>query len=126
MRRLACLPCFFLALALGCTPQNAPPPTTAKVTGKVTLDDKAMPVGEVRFTVMGQPPKICTVKDGAFSGEAFIGKNRVDIVLEKDGPPSTTDPKTPTRINTVTHKNLEAEVKEGPNTFTFEATSLAK
>src|ERR1022692_2749757 len=74
MRGLACLACLFLlVVSSGCTPQNVPPPPTAKVTGKVTLDGKAMAEGEVHFSVMGQPPKICPIKDGAFSGEVFVG-----------------------------------------------------
>ncbi|HZZ78101.1 MAG TPA: hypothetical protein VFE62_06265 [Gemmataceae bacterium] len=64
------------------------------------------------------------IKNGAFEGEAFIGKNRVDIVLEKDGPPSSTDSKAPTKVNTVAPKDLHAEVsKDGVNSFTFEVNS---
>jgi hypothetical protein len=113
-----------LVVISGCSPQNAPPPPTAKITGKVTLDGKPMAEGEVQFSVGGQPVKICPIKDGAFSGDAFVGKNRVQVQLLKDGPPSTTDAKKPMKINAVTHADLEAEVtKDGPNAFTFEVTS---
>ena len=112
-----------LGLLSACTPQNAPPPPSAPVKGSVKLNGKAMDGGEVRFTTPGQPPKHFPIKDGSFAGDAFVGKNRVDIVLEKDGPPSTTDPKTPTKVNSVTHKDLEADVKQGgPNEYNFEAS----
>jgi hypothetical protein len=112
-----------LAFLSACTPQNTPPPPSAAVKGRVKLNGKAMDGGEVRFTIPGQPPKILPIKDGSFSGNAFVGKNRVDIVLEKDGPVSSTDPKTPTKVNSVMHKDLEAEVTQGgPNEYNFEAS----
>jgi hypothetical protein len=116
---------FLLAFVLGCTPpQNATAPPTAKVAGKVTQDGKPMAEGEVLFTVVGQPAQTCPIKDGTFSGEAFVGKNRVRVTLQKDGPPSTTDRKEPIKINAVTHDDLEAEVtKDGPNEFKFEVKS---
>jgi hypothetical protein len=97
-------------LTFGCTPQNAPPPALAPVKGTVNLDGKAMPEGEIRFNVMGQAPMSMPIKDGAFSGEAFIGKNQVEVVLEKKGPPSTTDPNTFTTINVISPRFF------GPNT----------
>jgi hypothetical protein len=120
----------FLVITLlsGCSnPQNAPPPPITKVKGKVNLDGKPMADGEIRFMVAGQGPKITAIKDGTFSGEAFVGKNQVDVVLEKDGPPSTTDPKILTKVNLVDDifsgpkTTLSAEVtKDGANDFNFE------
>jgi hypothetical protein len=128
MNRLGSVLGLFVVVVLvisGCTPpQNAPPPFVAKVSGKVNLDGKAMPEGEVSFTVSGQPPRVIPIKDGEFAGEAFVGKNRVDVVLEKDGPPSTTDKKEPTKINAIQHGKLEADVtKDGANAFTFDVKS---
>jgi hypothetical protein len=107
----------------GCAAQNAPPPNMEKVSGKVTLDGTPMKEGEARFNVPGFPPKILSIKDGAFAGDAFIGKNRVEIVLEKDGPP-VTDMKMVAKINMVAPKDLSAEVtKGGSNSFNFEVKS---
>jgi len=124
---MACL-VFVFTLIVGCSSHNAhTTPPTAKVSGKVTLDGKPMAEGEIRFNVAGQPPQICPIKDGAYSGEAYIGKNRVEIVLEKDGPPSTTDPKTPTKINIVAPKELVAEINaSGATPSSFEVTSAGK
>jgi hypothetical protein len=135
MYRLACM-ASLLMLAFwnfGCTPRNAPPPSLAPVKGTVNLDGKAMPEGEIRFNVMGQPPQAMPIKDGAFSGEAFVGKNKVDVVLEKKGPPSTTDPNIFTSINLVDHKysgpttSLNAEItKSGASDLKFDVTSVPK
>jgi hypothetical protein len=127
MRGLANVFCFLVVIAVisGCAAQNAPPPPIVKVSGKVTLDGKEMADGEARFNLAGQAPKIFPIKAGAFSGEAFIGKNRVEVVLEKDGPPASTDAKKPIKINTIAPKDLEAEVtKDGANTFTFAVTGV--
>ncbi len=132
MYRFACTAVTFSILfwSVGCTPESPKAPPLAKVSGTATLDGKAMSGGEVRLAVPGQPPKIIEIKDGAFSGEAFVGKNVVEVYLAKDGPPSTTDPKTPTKINAVDAKftgpnsALKSEVtKDGPNEFKYEVTS---
>jgi hypothetical protein len=128
MRNTACIVCMICVLAsiLACTPSNAPAPNTAKIAGKVNLDGAPMPDGEARFSVPGQPPKILPIKNGSFEGEVYIGKNRVDVVLEKDGPASSTDAKAPIRINSIAPKELQAEVsKDGVNTFTFEVSSAS-
>ncbi len=125
MRAYFVLPCLFLIVSIaGCAPKNAPPPPLAKVSGKVTVDGRAMSTGNVFFFVPGEGPKIFAITEGQFSGEAFVGKNRVEVVLEKDGPPATTDKKQPTKINAIAPKPLEAEVtKDGANAFTFEVES---
>ena len=83
------LSCWFLiaclVLLVGCDSGPALP-KRAKVSGTVTLDGQPMDGGEVRFRAEGQPSQILEVKGGAFSGEAFVGKNQVDVVYEKDGP----------------------------------------
>lgn len=109
-RHLAWMGSISLLVLCSCTPQNAPPPPTAKVAGTVSVDGAPMQEGEIRFDVPGQPPKVLPVKNGAFSGEAFLGKNQVEVVHDVDGPPSTTDPKVHTKINTV------APEFSGPNT----------
>jgi len=118
-----------LAFVCSCTPQNAPAPPTAKVSGKVTLDGQPMESGTIRFVVPSQPPKSMEIKSGAFSGEAFTGKNKVEVVKEVDGPPSTTDPKIITKINEVSTRfsgptsKLSAEVPaSGATDLKFEVT----
>jgi hypothetical protein len=124
MRGFAFVPCLFLMCTaiVGCSvPTNAPPPPLAKVSGKVTLDGKAMDAAKVNFSVGGQAPIEFDVKNGEFSGEAFVGKNSVQVVLQKDGPPATTDKAEPTKISLVGPHILTAEVtKDGPNSFTFD------
>jgi hypothetical protein len=128
MHRFVCVGFFFIVVSwtVGCTAKNDPAPPTAKVNGTVSQDGKAMPTGEIRFTVAGQPAKTMEIKDGAFSGEAFVGKNNVDVVLEKDGPPSTTDPTTKTKINAVAPKApLTVDVaKGGASELKFEVNSI--
>jgi len=124
MRILTCFTCLFVVFVVGCTPQNAPPPNTAKVSGKVNLNGKAMSGGEARFHMPGQLPRAFPISNGEFSGEAFLGKNRVEVVLERDGLASTTDSKAPTKVNSVAPKDLQAEVtKEGANSFSFDVVS---
>jgi len=119
-----------LALTCSCTPQNAPPPPTAKVSGTVTLDGQPMDRGDIRFVVPSQAPKVMQIRSGAFSGDAFIGKNKVEVVKEEDGPPSTTDPKILTKINLVATEfsgpstKLSAEVTaSGASDLKFAVTS---
>lgn len=94
MHRFVSVISFSLALCVvgGCsTPQQSAPPPSATVKGTVTLDGKPMETGEIRFGVMGQPPKVSPIKGGEFSGEGYVGANLVEVVLMKDGPPSTTE-----------------------------------
>jgi hypothetical protein len=57
--------------------------------------------GEVRFGLAGQPPQIFQVQGGAFSGQAFVGQNQVDVVWEKDGEPNPMNPGTFLKVNAV-------------------------
>jgi hypothetical protein len=105
-------------------------PPTAKVSGTVKLDGKPMPSGEVRFEIVGETVKAMEVKDGAFSGDAFVGKNRVDVVLEKDGPANPMNPSAKIKVNVVSDRfsglksTLSAQVNSGENApFSFEVTS---
>jgi len=103
MRQIVCVTCLLLGVVwiVSCTPQNAPPPSTAQVKGTVSLDGKPMQKGEVMLSVTAQPPKTLEIKNGTFEGEVFVGKNSIEVVLHKPGPPSSTDPNTPTTINAV-------------------------
>jgi hypothetical protein len=123
---------FLIGLA-GCAPQNAPPPPTAPVKGVVHLDGKPMSQGQVRFSVLGFPPKVIEINDGTFSGEAYAGENKVEVVLLKEGPPDSTDPNIKTMINQVDPKYSGAETllkatipREGASDLKFEVTSAAR
>lgn len=121
---------FAIVTGLGCRDSRPSAPATTAVKGKVTLDRKPMATGEVRFAVPGFPPATFAVKDGAFSGEASVGQNKVDVVLMKDMGFTTTVPKTPIQVNTVADRfsgpntTLTADVKKGEaNEFTFDVSS---
>ena len=109
---------------------NAPPPPTAKVNGTVKMNGKPMPAGEVRFAIPGQPAKSMDIKDGAFTGEAFVGDNHVDVVWDKDGPAHPMDPSQKIKVNVVADMysgpgtTLRAKVTEsGAARITFEVQS---
>ncbi|MFO0968675.1 MAG: hypothetical protein U0793_24220 [Gemmataceae bacterium] len=131
MRRLLVLPLLIPALLAcsGCGSDSKKIPTAA-VKGTVHMDGKPMPSGEIAFSITGMPAKRFEIKDGSFSGEADEGKNRVEVLAFKDGPPLTTDTeKKPTKINIIPPKwnaasTLSAEVKVGAaNEFKFDITS---
>jgi len=99
----------------GSTPKVA----TVSVKGTVTIDGKPMPDGEIYFSTPGQPLTMFPVKEGAFSGNAQPGSNRVEIRAYKEGPPLSTDvSKTPTKQNFIPDRfsvqsKLTAEVGVG-------------
>jgi hypothetical protein len=136
MKRLTCLLLLvgLLSLVSGCSGGGGPKgPPVAKVSGTVKLDGKPMQGGEIRFYAEGQPAKTMEIKDGAFSGEAHTGKNRVDVLWEKDGPPHPMDPSQKLKVNTVSAQFsgassiLNAEVGEGGKSdLTFEVTSARR
>jgi hypothetical protein len=85
------------------------------------MDNKLVPSGELHFVVPGYPPRILEVKDGAFEGEAPIGKNKVEAFVYVEGPPSEKYKNTPIKKNVVPEKYwgpdtvLEANVNPGGN-----------
>ena len=118
------------ASAFGCAD------TTGKVKafpvkGVVSLDGKPLAEGEVYFAAAGgQAPVVMQVKDGAFSGDAYPGSNKVEVRAYKNGPPLTTDlTKAPTKVNFIpdrfnTTSKLTAEVAAGAgNDYKFEIMS---
>ena len=130
MFRFLTLPILCLAvLNFGCS--NAKnEPAEQSVKGQVMLDGKPMAEGEVTFAVIGVPGRPMVVTNGAFSGKAVAGKNRVEVRSFKAGPPLSTDAeKKPTQVNFLPDKysaqsKLEADVKAGDaNDFKFEVTS---
>jgi hypothetical protein len=80
--------------------------------------------GQVLFGAPAQPAKELVIKSGTFSGEVFSGKNQVTVVLDKDGPPGSTDKKEPTKISMIAPKAYDIDVpKNGSSDLKFEATS---
>ncbi len=70
------------------------------------------------------------LKDGAYSGNANVGKNKVEVRAFKDGPPLSTDPEEkPTKLNHLPERfgissQLTAEVTaDGTNDFKFEVSA---
>jgi hypothetical protein len=131
MKQVLCL-CFVAFVFAGCTDKSPGLAATAQVAGSVTLDGKPMEGGEVRFVIQGQPPQSIPVQGGNFSGAAFVGSNRVEVLWEKDGPPHPMDPMQRLKVNTVDSKfsgpesPLKADVgAAGANDLKFQVTSAA-
>lgn len=119
-----------ILLASGCGPKKPTGPADVPVKGQVILDGKPLAEGQIAFFVQGSAPGSFPVSNGAFSGTAKEGTNRVEVRAFKDGPPLNTDPnKTPTKVNILpakynTESKLTADVKAGSaNEFKFDVTS---
>lgn len=112
-----------LCALVGCTPG---PPPTFPVAGVVSLDGVALAEGEIYFSLPGDPPVICVIKDGRFEGKAQAGVHRIEICAYRPRPakaemPGMTLPPEnylPSRYNS--ESKLTAEVTaSGPNQFEF-------
>ena len=115
--------------ACGCGDAKKPPPVPVK--GTVNLDGKPLADGEIGFASGGDPAVILPIKDGAFSGNAPVGKDHVDVRAFKQGPPLSTDPtNAPTKTNIIPDRfngpnsTLTADVPAGgASDLKFEVTS---
>jgi hypothetical protein len=133
MYRFCLASCFVIALvwSCGCSPaakQGGAPAATVK--GTVTLDKKPVPAGEIHFGPAGAPPTVLEIRDGAFSGEAPVGKNQVEVYIFVEGAPSEKYGGLRTKTNTAPQKywgpntTLSATVNTGEaNAFKFDLTS---
>ena len=108
-------------------------PNMVPVKGTVNLDGKSMDGGEIRFILPGQPAVVIEIKNGAFSGNAPAGKNRVEVVWDQDGPPNPMDPSTRIKVNTVAPQYsgantiLSADVPSaGATDLKFDVTSVRR
>jgi len=105
---------------------NAVDPTVP-VQGNVQLDGKPLPEGEITFAVDGKPPQIAAITNGAYSGKAMAGQNKVSVAVYKTETDSMTNQ--PTKTNTLparfnTQSTLKATVAEsGANQFDFQVQS---
>ncbi len=129
MHRFAFAACLglFIIWSTGCTPGQPKAPPLVAVKGTVKLDGNAMPSGEIEFDFAGQPAKVLPIKDGAYAGEAHVGKNVVRIHLYKEAA-STTEPKATTKVDQIPAKynaqtTLSADVAAGGGEFNFDAAS---
>lgn len=118
--------------AIGCGPSAPPVPKQGDVKGTVTLDSKPMESGEVSFVIVGQQPSLLPVTNGAFSGKAAIGANRVEVysyrtggaAVEMGGQKFGGDKENfiPAKFNV--ESTLKADVAQsGANDFKFDVTS---
>lgn len=122
-----------VCIVAGCSRGGGNTPPVAKVKGMVNLDGKPMQGGEARFNAAGMPPRVLEIKEGAFSGEAYVGKNRVEIVWDKDGPPNPMDPNSRIKVNAVADRfsgvnspfNIDIS-KEGSSDLKFDVTSARR
>jgi len=120
--------CVSLVWLSGCGGDGKKPEDPrAAVKGTVSLDGKPMPTGQITFISGTNPPRIFEISGGSYSGEAYVGKNRIQIALMKDDPAATTSPAT--QINVLPAKydassKLSADVAaDGANNFDFKLTA---
>ena len=113
---------------LGCsTAKGVPLDATVPVQGTVQLDGKPLAEGEITFAVDGKPPQIAAITQGAYSGKAIPGANRVEVAVYR----TETDPMTgePMKVNTLPPRysfqsKLTAQVADsGANQFDFQVQS---
>ena len=90
-----------LVANFGCGSGQPAAAPTAPVKGTVHMDGKPLPAGEIHFSMTGVPPRVLEIKNGAFSGEAPVGKNLVEVFVYVEGPPSKKYGGTPTKTNIV-------------------------
>jgi len=102
----------------------------APVKGVVNMDNKPVPTGEIHFSMPGVPPRVLEVKDGAFSGEAPVGHNLVEVFIYVEGPPNPKRGGVREKTNTTPERywgpksELSATVNAGgPNEFKFDISS---
>src|SRR5262249_3663236 len=72
----------FTALAVaiavvGCGTKDEP--SYANVSGTVTYDGKPLDKGQITFGIPGRPPSEADIVDGKYTGQAMVGKNRIQI-----------------------------------------------
>jgi hypothetical protein len=92
-----------------------------------------MESGEILFVSANQPPKTLQISNGAFSGEVHTGKNRVEVILMKEGPPNPMDPSKHIQVNSISNSfwgpesTLSADVDpKGGSEFKFDVNSARR
>ena len=129
MRILSLFSFLVIGLTLGCGGSNSRISIEeTPVKGSVTVNGKALAVGEIYFIVSGYAPNVIPIANGEYAGKAKVGNNRIEIRSWKEGPPLSTDTtKQPTKVKTISNayndaSKLTAEVQlKGENNFKFNA-----
>jgi hypothetical protein len=118
--------CF--VIVTGCSKATGVPlDPTVPVQGNVQLDGKPLAEGEISFAIDGKPAQISPITNGAYSGKALVGQNRVSVAVYKTETDSMTND--PVKVNTLpprfnTQSTLSATVAEsGANQFDFQVQS---
>jgi hypothetical protein len=122
--------CFVIVMACfaGCGKTGA---DLAPVTGRITLDGKALENADISFQPDGSKPPSAgrtgadgryelAYKRGVMGG--MVGSNTVRITISPEV--VSNPPNIPARYNT--ESELKREVKSGPNEFNFELTTNEK
>jgi hypothetical protein len=119
-----------ICITLGCGPAEVKPPPTGPVKGTVTLNGEPMAAGELIFSIPGEPVQQIPVTNGAFSGQAPVGKNKVEVYsYQESAPTSGLSTDTVKKTNIVSDQfNVRSALSEnvtaaGPNEFKFAVTS---
>jgi hypothetical protein len=106
-----------------------------RVSGKVTLDGKALTTGTVSFDpVTGEQPATFEILDGKYEGVAAVGKNKVRLaavkkvsmkeIMKMDGPGYDTLVEQNLLPERYSDGNITREVlADGQNTFDFDLKS---
>lgn len=134
--RTLCLLPLCLVLVTGCSGGASDAPTTYTVSGKVTLDGKPLPKGDIVFEAVDPTTSNSyagRIENGSYRFESTPGPKRVKISSIQDVPgefeelnPGERNPVRREVLPPTYHEKttLEATVTaDGPNTFDFELTS---
>jgi hypothetical protein len=137
------IPALAAALAAGCSGG----PTLGKVTGTVTLDDKALPKGTITFETAGQRPATARVENGQIveattykAGDGVpVGSHTLSISAFDDAASAVADDPgkgkapgsnymtgkslVPARYNDPSTSGLTAVIKPGSNPLELKLTS---
>jgi len=79
-------PCF-LACGVGLLVLVGCQPATGSITGKVSYQGKALPVGNITFVVAERPPASAQIRDGAFSIDK-VPTGEAKIAITAPAPPA--------------------------------------
>jgi hypothetical protein len=133
---LSFLSCLVIFANLGCDKAGQVDAKRVKVSGKITLDGKALATGQISFDLgAGQVPASLSILDGSYDGLAPVGKCKVTITsfrkismkekTKMDGPGYDTpvdENILPDRYSTKSDIYKEVTAA-GPNEFNFDLKS---
>jgi hypothetical protein len=122
--------CCAALLSVGCGSDQPGLPPLAPVKGTIQLDGQPVPTGELHFSMTGVPPQVLPITSGAFEGKAPVGKNKVEVFIYQEGPPSSKYGGAASKVNVAPAKYwgptsmLETTINaSGTNEVKFDMTS---